>query len=73
MKYIYKDINAYVDKVYITSIDNGKMDPQELIDNQIKELNKAKDEILSNIYELFNKYSKLAYDLAENLVLEKSK
>ena len=48
MKYIYKDINAYVDKVYITSIDNGKMDPQELIDNQIKELNKDK-EYYSNI------------------------
>ena len=48
MKYIYKDINAYVDKVYITSIDNGKIIPQELIDNQIKELNKDK-EYYSNI------------------------
>nr|WP_318740916.1 hypothetical protein [uncultured Treponema sp.] len=44
----------------------------EKLEQEIKELNKAKDEILSNIYELFNKYSKLAYDLAENLVLEKS-
>lgn len=48
MKYIYKYINNFVDKVYITSNDNALSNPQELIDNQIKELNEE-IEYYSNI------------------------
>ena len=43
MKYIYKYINDYVDKVYITTNDNALSNPQELINNQIKELDKEKE------------------------------